>query len=44
MTENAQLYERMSVPMLMPELRHLRGEFEKLTTRGKRPSRNSTSG
>jgi hypothetical protein len=34
MTESAGLYERMSDPLLMAELRHLRGELEKLTARG----------
>jgi hypothetical protein len=28
------LYERMSDPMLLAELRHLRGELEKLSARG----------
>jgi hypothetical protein len=31
MTDSAWIYERMSDPLLMMELRHLRGELEKLT-------------
>lgn len=34
MTEGAGPYERMSDPLLMAELRHLRSELEKLTARG----------
>jgi hypothetical protein len=33
MTDSASMYERMSVPLLMMELRRLRGELEKLTVR-----------
>jgi hypothetical protein len=33
MTESARPYEGMSDPLLMAELRHLRGELEKLTAR-----------
>jgi len=34
MTEGAGLYERMSDPLLMAELRRLRGELKRLTERG----------
>jgi hypothetical protein len=33
MTDSAWMYEQMSDPLLMMELRHLRGEIEKLTAR-----------
>lgn len=33
MGDGAWLYERLSWPVLMLELRHLRGELEKLTAR-----------
>jgi hypothetical protein len=33
MTDSAQMYEHLSDPLLMMELRHLRGELEKLTAR-----------
>jgi hypothetical protein len=33
MTDSAWIYERMSDPLLMMELRHLHGELERLTAR-----------
>jgi hypothetical protein len=33
MSDSARMYEQMSDPLLMMELRHLRGELEKLTAR-----------
>lgn len=33
MSDSARMYEQMSGPLLMMELRHLRCEIEKLTTR-----------